>query len=69
MKIELSITELKDVYKLIPLEPEEVQKMVKRNGSKAVCKYLSSPTRIQLEAFLGRKPYEWPGGERNHRKD
>lgn len=46
MKIELSITELKDVYKLIPLEPEEVQKMVKRNGSKAVCKYLSSPTRI-----------------------
>jgi len=41
--------------------------MVREDVSKAVGEYLSSLIRLELEAFLGRKPYERRDGDGNHR--
>jgi hypothetical protein len=61
MKIKLSVTELREILKLIPQEPEEALKMAREDATKAVGEYLSSFIRLELEAFLGPKPYKRRG--------
>jgi hypothetical protein len=41
LRIELSITELKEIYKLIPRQPEDVLKLIKDDLPRAIGEYLS----------------------------
>ena len=51
MKIELSVTELKEICKLIPREPEEVLKLIKDDLPRAIGEYLSGLIRLELASF------------------
>jgi len=67
LRIELSITELKEICKLIPREPEDVLKLIRDDLPRAIGEYLSGLIRLELEQFLGRKPYERKQSDGNHR--
>jgi len=67
LRIELSITELKEIYRLIPRQPEDVLKLIKDDLPRAIGEYLSGLIRLELEQFLGRKPYERKQSDGNHR--
>jgi hypothetical protein len=54
LRIELSITELKEIYKLIPRQPEDVLKLIKDDLPRAIGEYLSGLIRLELEVFRSR---------------
>jgi len=51
LKIELSITELKEICKLIPREPEDVLKLIRDDLPRAIGEYLSGLIRVELASF------------------
>jgi putative transposase len=67
MKISLSVTELKNVFKEIQGQPERILEMMRVEMSQGVGEYLSELMRTELNHFLGRAPYERKEGETNHR--
>jgi putative transposase len=67
MKISLSVTELKNVFKEIQRQPERIFEMMRAEMNQGIGEYLSDPMRSELTHFLGREPYERKGGETNHR--
>jgi putative transposase len=67
MKISLSVTELKNVFKEIQRQPERIFEMMRVEMNQSVGQYLSELMRAELSHFLGRKPYERKEGETNHR--
>ena len=67
MKISLSVTELKNVFKEIQGRPERILEMMRVEMSQGVGEYLSELMRTELSHFLGRAPYERKEGETNHR--
>lgn len=67
MKISLSVTELKNVFKEIQRQPERIFEMMRTEMNQGVGEYLSELMRAELSHFLGREPYERKEGETNHR--
>ena len=67
MKISLSVTELKNVFKEIQRQPEQIFEMMRAEMNQGVGEYLSELMRAELSHFLGREPYERREGETNHR--
>jgi len=67
MKISLSVTELKNVFKEIQRQPDRIFEMMRLEMNKGVGEYLSELMRTELSHFLGREPYERKEGETNHR--
>lgn len=67
MKISLSVTELKNVFKEIQAQPERILEMMRAEMNQGVGEYLSELMRTELSHFLGREPYERKEGETNHR--
>jgi len=67
MKISLSVTELKNVFKEIQRQPERIFEMMRTEMNESVGRYLSELMRTELSYFLGREPYERKEGETNHR--
>lgn len=67
MKISLSVTELKNVFKEIQRQPEQVFEMMRVEMNQSVGQYLSELMRAELSHFLGREPYERKEGKTNHR--
>jgi hypothetical protein len=51
LRIELSLTELKEICKLIPREPEDVLKLTKDDLPRARGEYLSGLIRLELASF------------------
>jgi len=51
LKIELSVTELKEICKLIPREPEDVLKLIRDDLPRAIGEYLSGLIRVELASF------------------
>ncbi len=67
MKISLSVTELKNVFKEIQRQPERIFEMIRTEMNQSVGEYLSELMRAELSHFLGREPYERKEGETNYR--
>ena len=67
MKVEISVSEMVQVFKEIQEQPEKILEMVKADMPQAVGGYLSEIMRLELTKFLGRQPYERTEEESNHR--
>jgi len=72
MKISLSVTELKNVFKEIQQQeiqqqPERIFEMMRVEMNQGIGEYLAELMRAELSHFLGREPYERKEGETNHR--
>jgi putative transposase len=67
VKVEISVSEMVQVFKEIQEQPEKVLEMIKADMPQAVGGYLSEIMRLELTRFLGRQPYERVGVESNHR--
>ena len=67
MKIEISVSEVVQVFKEIQEQPEMVLEMVKADMPQAVGGYLNEMMRLELTKYLGRQPYERTEEESNHR--
>jgi putative transposase len=67
MKVEISVSEVVQVFKEIQDQPGKILEMIKSDMPKAVGGYLSEVMQIELTRFLGRQPYERVEEESNHR--
>jgi len=67
VKIEISVSEVVQVFKEIQEQPEMVLETVKADMPQVMGGYLSEMMRLELTKFLGRQPYERMEEESNHR--
>jgi putative transposase len=67
VKVEISVSEVVQVFKEIQEQPERILEMVKADVPQVVGGYLSEMMRLELTKFLGRQPYERMEEESNHR--
>jgi putative transposase len=67
VKVEISVSEVVQVFKEIQEQPSKILEMVRVDMPKAVGGYLSEIMRLELTRFLGRQPYERVEEESNHR--
>ena len=67
MKVEISVSEIVQVFKEIQEQPEKILEMVKTDMPHAVGGYLSEIMRLELTKYLGRQPYERTDEQTNHR--
>jgi len=67
VKIELSLTEVKDIYNSIQEHPDKLFEILRVDIKESVGQYLSELMRVELTHFLGRKPYERCDDDVNHR--
>ena len=58
MKVEISVSEVVQVFKEMQEHPGKVLEMVRADMAKVVGGYLSDIMQVELARFLGRKPYE-----------
>jgi len=67
MKLEISVSEVVQVFKEIQEQPEKILEVIRVDMPQAVGGYLSEIMRLELTRFLGRQPYERAEEESNHR--
>ncbi|MEJ5375730.1 MAG: transposase [bacterium] len=67
MKMELSVTEVVDVFKEIQRQPRKIFEMIRLDVRELVGRYLSEVMKAELTHFLGREPYERNGQRPNYR--
>jgi len=67
VKVEISVSEMVQVFKEIQEQPEKILEMVKEDMPQAVGRYLSEIMRLELTKYLGRQPYERVEEKSNHR--
>jgi putative transposase len=67
VKVEISVSEVVEVFKELHKQPEKILETVKADVPQAVGNYLSEIMRLELTRFLGRQPYERSEVESNHR--
>jgi putative transposase len=67
VKVEISVSEVVDVFKELQKQPEKILETIKADVPQAVGDYLSEIMRLELTRFLGRQPYERSEAESNHR--
>ena len=67
MKVEISVSEIVEVFKEIQEQPGKILEMVRADMPKVVGEYLSEIMQVELTRFLGRKPYERMEELANHR--
>ena len=67
MKVEISVSEMVQVFKELQEQPEKILEMVRADMPQAVGGYLSEIMRLELTKYLGRQPYERAEDESNHR--
>jgi len=67
VKVEISVSEIVQVFKEIQEQPEKILEMVKTDMPHAVGGYLSEIMRLELTKYLGRQPYERTDEQTNHR--
>ena len=66
MKVEISVSEIVEVFKEIQDQPGKILEMVRADMPKVVGEYLSDIMQVELTRFWGRNPYERMGEEANH---
>jgi len=67
MKLEVSLTEVQDLIKLIKENKGMIFEMIRVDIKERVGCYLSELMNAELTNFLGREPYQRKDGEPNHR--
>jgi putative transposase len=67
MKLELSLTEVKDIFNSIQSQPEKIFDMLRVDVKESIGQYLSGLMRVELTHFLGREHYERCDNDVNHR--
>ena len=67
MKLEITVAEVKEIFKEIQEQPEQLFEMVRLDIKETVGQYLTALMNAELTHFLGREPYERGKGEINHR--
>jgi len=67
VKVEISVSEVAQVFKEMREQPGRILEMVRADMPKVVGGYLSEIMQVELTRFLGRKPYERIKEEVNHR--
>jgi len=67
MKLEITVAEVKEIFKDIQEQPEQLFEMMRLDIKKTVGQYLTALMNAELTHFLGREPYERGKGEVNHR--
>ena len=67
MKLEVTVAEVKEIFKEIQEQPEQLFEMMRLDIKKTVGQYLTALMNAELTYFLGREPYERGNGEVNHR--
>ncbi len=67
MKLEITVAEVKEIFKEIQEQPEQLFEMVRLDIKETVGQYLTALMNAELTHFLGREPYERGNGEVNHR--
>ena len=68
MKMEITVTEVRELINEIRQKPESLFEMIRANIQETVGEYLTSLMDSDLTHFLGRDRYERPGdGQSNHR--
>lgn len=67
MKLEISVAEVKEIFKEIQNQPEQLFEMMRLDVRETVGQYLSAMMKAELSHFLGRGTYEHGKGDVNHR--
>lgn len=67
MKLEITISEAKEIFKSLDQDPEQLFEMIRFDLQQAVQQYLDAMMRAELTHWLGREPYARGGDEVNHR--
>lgn len=67
MKLEITVAEVKEIFKEIQEQPEQLFEMMRLDIKKTVGQYLTALMNAELTHFLGREPYERGKDEVNHR--
>lgn len=68
MKMEVTVTEIRELINEIRQRPESLFEMIRANVQETVGQYLSTLMDTEMTHFLGRERYERPeAGESNHR--
>jgi len=67
MKLEITVPEVKEIFKAIEKRPEQLFEMIRLDIRETVGEYLSAMMNAELTHFLGRGPYERGENEVNHR--
>jgi len=67
MKLEITVSEIKEIYKAIEEKPEQLFEMIRFDIRKSVGQYLTAMMNAELSHFLGREPYERCHEDVNHR--
>lgn len=67
MKLEITVTEVKEIFKSLHDRPEQFFEMMRLDIRQAVTAYLDTVMRAELTDWLGRERYQRTGGAVNHR--
>ncbi len=67
MKLEITIAEVKEIFKEIREQPEQIFEMMRLDIKEIAGRYLTALMNAELTHFLGRAPYERGKDEVNHR--
>ncbi|MCX5844295.1 MAG: hypothetical protein NT022_11245, partial [Deltaproteobacteria bacterium] len=66
MKLEITIAEVKEIFKEIQEQPEHLFEMMRLDIKEIAGRYLTALMNAELTHFLGRAPYERGKDEVNH---
>lgn len=67
MKLDITVAEVKEIFKEIQEQPEQIFEMMRLDIKEIASRYLTALMNAELSHFLGRGPYERGEGEINHR--
>ncbi len=67
MKLEVTVSEIADIFKEIQERPGQLFEMIRLDVRDAVGKYLTAMMNAELTHYLGREPYVRVRGNANHR--
>ena len=67
MKLEVTVSEIADIFKEIQERPGQLFEMIRLDVREAVGKYLTAMMNAELTHYLGREPYVRVVGNANHR--
>jgi putative transposase len=67
VKLEITVTEVKEIFKSLHEQPQQFFEMMRSDIQQAVAAYLDAVMRTELTDWLGRERYQRTGGAVNHR--
>jgi len=67
LKVEISVSEVLEIFNDIQRQPEKLFEMIRCNIKNTVGEYLTALMNAELTHFLGREPYERSSEKSNHR--